>query len=308
MLQCREVLSGYKHLISSSKVMVREVQRLRFDDFLMMIKLDIKDFYIVGEHHVLSDAVARLFPDVRLRSLVWDVVYYLLDNQYVADRGADGETQYKVRYGTGIGLLHSGDLADAVFFSLVEKKLLEAKAYDEGGVLYWCRFRDDMCFIVNKPGRFKTLLEKMRNLSQFFSLQVEEASTVELRYLDVVLKRQLHVIETEPFLKDPGLSRKLARTSAHPVEIHKAWPKMLMRGVNDLTNSEVSKSLYRNELLIRLKQDGCLLPSSGVKHHGPLPNCSVLFFRLMVAIGVPPLVVQAYQKGNCQDEQGPWPS
>ena len=57
--------------------------------------------------------------------------------------------------------MHAGDIADAVFYSLVETRLLFEDAYVLGGVADWHRFRDGMCFIVTEPINFNGLLTTM---------------------------------------------------------------------------------------------------------------------------------------------------
>ena len=255
MRTCREALVGLDHLVPSSKTVVDRVSKIRVGSYLIMVKLDIKDFYVVGEPHMLAEAVAVLFSDPVVKSTMWDVLHFLLDNQYVKDL----DKLYKVRHGCGIGLLHSGDVADAAFYSLVEKILLDNDEFIRYGVVDWYRFRDDMCFLLHSGPLFQKLLDRMRRLSGCFELKVEEVSTVELRYLDVVLRREDDRIVTYPYLKDPGLSRRLSCKSAHPREIHLAWPKMMLQRVPSLSNSDGGVAAYNAELLRRLYNDGCLV-------------------------------------------------
>ena len=65
-------------------------------------------------------------------------------------------------------------------------------------------------------------MAKMEGLSEFFVLKVEEVSTVQLRYLDILVRRGGSVAKTLPFLKDPNLSRKLPLKSAHPWAVHRS--------------------------------------------------------------------------------------
>ena len=230
-----------------------------------MVKVDIKDFYVVGEHHLIAENVANLFnSDPRLQSIVFDVAYFLLDNQYVRSL----KKLHKVRCGAGIGLLHAGDIADACFYSMVEQKLLEDHQYEAAGVIDWFRFRDDMCFFLSSGPLFKRLLERMSQLATFYELKVEDVSTVELRYLDLVFRRQDGRIAVCPYLKDPCLSRRLSRLSAHPWEIHQSWPKMLFKRAELLTNSSEALCEYKSVLTSRLRNDGCLVPSGMERHRG----------------------------------------
>ena len=45
------------------------------NDCLVMVKVDIRDVYEAGQHHVLAEALSRLFGNEKLRSIVFDVTY-----------------------------------------------------------------------------------------------------------------------------------------------------------------------------------------------------------------------------------------
>ena len=173
--------------------------------------------------------------------------------------------------------MHAGDISDAVYYSLVEKQLMANGAYDS--ILYSCRFRDDMLFVMNKSNTFLPLLGKMQALSQCFLLSVEEVSSQELRYLDILIRREEGRLVTFPFLKDPGLSRKLAASSAHAHEVHVAWPRMMLKNIEGLSSTKGGSVEYVRELSKRLKQDGCLLvPSCAKRAFKPLPPYSIIEF------------------------------
>ena len=101
----------------------------------------------------------------------------------------------------------------------------------------------------------------MNRKADFFQLKVEEGSTVKLQYLDIVVQRDGEHLNTFPYLKDPGLSRRLSRHSAHPHEVHKSWPKMLLKHADELTSSKDALCDYRKVLTDRLICNGCMVPS-----------------------------------------------
>ena len=84
---------------------------------------------------------------------------------------------------------------------------------------------------------------------------------MQLRYLDLVIRRERNRLVKAPHLKDPGLSRRLSRFSAHPHEIHRSWPKIMLNRAASLTIGEDAQCGYRSELTNRLINDGCVLPS-----------------------------------------------
>ena len=85
--------------------------------------------------------------------------------------------------------MHAGDVGDGAFYSMVERKLVDEDAYRTAGVLDWFRFRDDMLLTATDVPAFMTLLERMHSLSAFFKINVEIASTVAVRFLDIVVQR-----------------------------------------------------------------------------------------------------------------------
>ena len=171
----------------------------------------------------------------------------------------NGRALYEVARGTGIGLLHSGDVADACFYSMVEKPL--KNQFAEAGVLDWYRFRDDMLFLASDAARFKALKARMDALSDFFVLDVEDVSCVSVRYLDIVVQREDCRVVVSPFLKDPNLSRKLPVSSAHPWSVHKSWPLVLAKRMGSLASRSAMVQPFLDEMFARLRSDGCFVPA-----------------------------------------------
>ena len=255
MAQIRERLRGVNHLMRSSAEVVKRLHHVSVPGKLFLVKLDIKDFYVVGEAHIIAEKVARLFECEKRRSLIFDITYFLLSNQFVKSGGA----LYEVARGTGIGLLHSGDVADACFYSMVEKPL--ENSFVAAGVLDWYRFRDDMLFLASDAAKFNALKAKMEALSDFFVLEVENVSCVSVRYLDIVVQREDCRVVALPFLKDPNLSRKLPVSSAHPWSVHKSWPSVLVKRTMSLASKDVIVKPFLEEVSARLRNDGCFVPS-----------------------------------------------
>ena len=170
---------------------------------------------------------------------------------------------HKAKRGAEIGLLHAGNAAGACFFSMVERVLLMEGAYANAGVLDWFRFRDDCLFVIKGGFSFKSLWARMEEMAGFFDMKFEDVSTVEIQYLDIVLRREGASILSFPFLRNPGLKRMLSKQSAHPWAVHTSWPRFMMRRVENLTNSHDALVEYKNELQDRLRANDCVLPLSG---------------------------------------------
>ena len=204
---------------------------------------------------------------------MFDVAYWLLDSPFLSvGRGPDEQT-FKVNNGTGIGLTHSGDVADAAFYPLVERDLLMCNAFAAASVLDWYRFKDDMLFLVQDAQAFKSLWGTMREQASFYDIVIEEVSLVSLRFLDVMVSRSGDRIVTTPALKDPCLCRRLARTSAHHWSIHTSWPRMMMRRLEKLASDPDDVCAYKAELSTRLRKDNCIVPNwSSGERRGAKPR------------------------------------
>ena len=154
-----------------------------------------------------------------------------------------------MREGAGIGLMHAGDVADACFLALVELDLMAADSYSEAGILDWFRFRDDMLFMATSGPGFRSLYNTMEEKAEFFQLKIEDISTVRIKFLDLEICRSDTRILTLPSPKDPGLSRRLSRKSAHPWSVHVCWPRMMIGRVASLTSSTDAIEAYTLELI-----------------------------------------------------------
>lgn len=179
---------------------------------------------------------------------------------------------YRVRCGAGIGLLHAGDVANACFFSMVERPLRRAGAYDAADLYEHFRYQDDMLFICRSGRKFNSLLREMRNRSVMYELTVEETSAIGFRYLDIDIVRDGDKLRTSPHWKDPGLSRRLSTSSAHQAGIHKAWPNMMVKKAAELSASPSVFNNYMCKFEANLKASGCFLPNS---ISGDLPSTRV---------------------------------
>ena len=76
---------------------------------------------------------------------------FLLDHQFVVSDLIPEHT-YKVVRGTGMGLRHSGAVANASFLTLVEHDFvtdsMEDRLHISYGISHYCRFKDDSFFIA----------------------------------------------------------------------------------------------------------------------------------------------------------------
>jgi hypothetical protein len=269
-----------------------------------MVKLDVKDFYTVGDSHILADWTSRLFEGAE-RSIVFDVVYFLLEQQFVKWEN----NTYKVTQGAGIGLLHAGDVADAVFYSMIEKKLVQNRSLERAGTLDWFRFRDDMLILTNGDVTpVRKLISEIRTLADFFVIKTEAVSITWVKFLDVEIRRVDDRLITIPVLKDPGLAKRLTCDSAHPFKVHSSWPRMMMKRVEKLATEAVDVLSYKQELSSQFVKDGIRLISGQPSRvrRAVQPICRVEQVVFWVSLPYHPwwhrLISKAMRSFNCSSE------
>ena len=95
--------------------------------------------------------------------------------------------------------MHAGDVEDACYYSMVERRLAEHDEYRKAGVLCWFRFRDDMLFMVSSATGFLDLKDRMDKMAGFFELKIEEISADSMRFSDMVVYRDNDGIGCKPF-------------------------------------------------------------------------------------------------------------
>lgn len=236
---------------------MKQFEKVKIAHTCVFVRLDIRDFYTIGKAFIISEKVSGLFEDAAERSLVFDITYFLLSNQYISSLGG----LFKVLDGCGIGMVHAGDVADACWYAMVEKPLIEADEFSKCGVFSWCRFRDDMLLCCSSGSGFWKLKHKMDKLAGFFDLKIEEVACDSIRFLDIMVNRDHDKLVCAPFLKDASLARRLSLQSAHAPSVHRSWPSRMLKRIKELSGNKEVESSCVSEVLRRLRVDGCAVPS-----------------------------------------------
>ena len=146
------------HLLRDTKEFVDDLRHLHWQDGTRMVKIDIKEFYMSGKSGFLSHACSELFCDETedFQQLVAKAVDGLCRIQFVQSEFWPDLT-YTVTRGSGMGLLHSGEVSDAGFWIAAERWLLNTSVRQWCSLSYWRRFRDDIFAITSNFHRFNRL-------------------------------------------------------------------------------------------------------------------------------------------------------
>ena len=126
-------------------------------------KLDIKDFYLSGTvEQLVKDATFGLHDDRKKLAVL--VLEFILSEQYVQSKWFPNRV-WKSTVGSGMGLVHSGEVAELAFFSICERGLVDTEASRQlhGLEAYW-RFRDDIAMLATDVFKMEALV-KMREIA-----------------------------------------------------------------------------------------------------------------------------------------------
>ena len=226
----------------------------------VLMKSDVKDFYLSGGHHVIA-MHASSFIDEDLRNVSRDAVLHILWHQFVEM----GEQVYRLHSGSGMGFMCSGELADATFVREVEDSTtLNPSWRERWGIKFYARCKDD-CMWVLRPPEGRRLLGVRRDwekVTKQFVIDEWEASMTETEFLDVTISKPVDCdvspfLEIRPCWKQTSLGVPLSTSSFHPHFIHIAWMKGEIRRLSTLSSSFTFFENAKRTFINRLQKFHC---------------------------------------------------
>lgn len=219
-----------------------------------IVRLDVKDFFMSGRPDELCTDVCDLFDSGVERTLVYDALCVLLNNQYIVNPyTADQQNNlFKVILGSGMGLPQSGAIADGAFCTRCEVPFLQSLAWR--GIRWWYRFKDDVIFSAESFPVAQRFVHDIRQVARYFKIEVESVSQSRAQFLNVELVIENGRYVTHPFFKPTSLQRPLGEDSAHPWKVHTSWPASCARSYFEISSCRVDAMHARSVLLNRLKK------------------------------------------------------
>ena len=190
---------------------------------------DLKDFYLTGESLDIAVHVGKLV-DPTVRAVMIAALQFLLDNQFVQTSCASH--LHKVVSGSGIGLLHSANVATLFYFSKVESQLSPLS-----NTVKCFRYHDDIICVHSSRANMRAYHAQKRLLhGQIFKskLQVYSVGT-RCPFLDLdigVFSPRLCIVASQTKPVTP-----LCPTSCHNFDVHKSWPAAVATRVYKLSGS-----------------------------------------------------------------------
>jgi hypothetical protein len=257
-VQLRAMMANFTHLVKDSKTLVKYFKSETLPlDGCHMVTIDVKDYYLSGDLEVLENHAVMGVDEGGRKEMIRRVVHFLLNTQMVKSHEIGDDDIWEVTRGTGIGLPHSGDLCDWIFYQMIEKHVLPT--LDAFGIRRLWRYKDDILVVASCRVGTRNFVEKLRTLGKgTFKFEVSDVKSAgkSIRFLDLSVRISEGRMVSVPGYKPTGLGLYLGRGSAHPFHVHKAWPKMMLCRVRDLCSRFEDIDEARAALVNRLELGG----------------------------------------------------
>lgn len=150
------------------------------------------------------------------------VTYLLLSSQYVCPEALP---VHRCKQRSGMGLTHSGDIANLCFIVKVESKVF-TQSLGEYGILAYKRYFDDCFFAFQSLPEMRTTLRTFFNVQSYFRIIATNTSPTHVQFLELDVTN-----DGEKLLANMALRKQpipLCPTSSHSMSIHRAWPRAVL--------------------------------------------------------------------------------
>lgn len=254
-----KVLAGtlygrHNHLLTSTGEFVEKIAKVKAKEEHIMYRIDVDHFFMSGAAQDLSSDASAVLPPGPFRDRFVEVVRFLLDNQYVESKRLPDAT-FKVECGTGMGLRHSGAIADAALHELAERHFAaDAAVHEHYGIDAFFRFRDDVFILGCDEGKATEFIHQYSTRAQYFKTSLEDKSYECVRFLEVAVSKNLATkrYDVTPTFKKTSLGRPLGADSAHPPATRQ-WPVARIDAYDKISSNPqlamTAKELFINRFL-----------------------------------------------------------
>jgi hypothetical protein len=258
-----EKLESLEHLALNSEDILRRVRSTKCGEDCVLLKLDLKDFYMDGDHERLVRAVVEEFARDPRVDWVRDTLEHVLFFQYVIWN----EQVYQVTRGSGMGARHSSTVSDLAFYNIVEKHVLGSP-----GITLYVRYRDDLLVVAENDMCANQFMKSLcARAAVCWRVTEDSRSLYKSMMLDVLLYKgpgfwESGFLDYAPYVKPTARAVPLCWTSAHPRHCHLSWPLSEIRRMRRLSQHFASFRYHKTRLVgrfARFNLDHQVLSSCG---------------------------------------------
>jgi hypothetical protein len=259
-MQLSDGLRSARHIVKSSTQITRDLKLLSPSAADRLITIDVKHFFMSGSKDQLIAAAMKIFHRSPRSELIKRAIEFVLNWQFIKT-AADPDSLWQIVTGTGMGLVHSSELADAAFHGIAELGHLTPAKLQGASIKYICRFRDDILAVYDDPIKFSHWYNILKEKSAFFQLEVSCVSRVALRYLDLMITKRGNIWATTPFFKPIEGRPPLDPSSCHPHSVHVFWPRQELKRFRRISSTHADFLAASKEFMERFTY-----------HHLPVPT------------------------------------
>ena len=236
------------HLLRDTLEVINRLKGLSMPCGAKFASADVDSFFMSGKAHELVQLLGPPFWGKRLIVLK-HAVFFLLDNQYVCSRFLPGKT-WKVVVGSGMGLPHSGPLADMCLYVAAERVLLAKERMERASIMEFLRFKDDVLILYRNTDAFKEWFWEYKFKSMPFAITCDSVSSVCVEYLESCIRNEGGALVFEPRVRGSKLAAPVLDVSSmHQPSIHSNWPKgFLLRRLQLCSSKSIMEEEKRRVL------------------------------------------------------------
>jgi len=236
-LQFRRHLDVLPHRLTDASQLVSELKRLRPEAEFKFVKADIKDFFMSGASADLCSDAVSIFPESQTKDVVAKALLWLLQNQLLESDHYPDDCWHVIE-GSGMGLIHSAEVAESAFYMRVEAKFGTRPVIMQkyGIVRYW-RYRDDILMISRDRRMLVPYVRTIRRFSGYFIIDDVEISRHRMTFLQLLITKCDNEFTCCVTFKPTSLGVPLDTTSGHPASVHR-WPMTYLRSIGKLSTTK----------------------------------------------------------------------
>jgi len=126
--QLRVYLKSVSHIFGDTKSMLDSILQQDVSARDMLVKADVKDFYLSGQPGVLAQYCSAVVPS-HLRAAVFETTLFLLSNQFVRIGDEASQNFFQLKQGSGMGFVCSDEIANVGFVTEVEAARISSQSW-----------------------------------------------------------------------------------------------------------------------------------------------------------------------------------
>ena len=245
-------LDCLSHLCKDARHAAEDLAGLHIGDS-KLVALDIKDFFMSGDtNELVEDTILHLTGP--LKGLMREALFLLLFHQYVRSKTEPGRL-YRVIRGTGMGLVHSGEVSDSALYNIMETWCTNRATRQFYRVMVYKRFKDDVLLSYSDRELFFQYIDMMKRKAKYFKMKADEISVYQIHWLNLMVEKKRGALTTRPAYKPNFMALPLAGNSTHPQHVHETWPTGLLNMMLSVCSDRSTQNLKRvsQDLIKRLE-------------------------------------------------------